>query len=47
MGIAIYSPKLDIHGNSVRGVEFCKRFVKKFNCSVFDVVYSKFDNRSS
>jgi glutaminase len=27
MGICIYSPPLDVNGNSVRGVEFCKRLV--------------------
>eukprot|EP00026_Physarum_polycephalum_P004566 Phypoly_transcript_04588.p1 GENE.Phypoly_transcript_04588~~Phypoly_transcript_04588.p1 ORF type:complete len:601 (+),score=91.42 Phypoly_transcript_04588:309-2111(+) len=45
LGLAIFSPKLDKHGNSVRGVEFCKRFVKKFNWSMFDVMFSKYDNR--
>lgn len=30
MGICIWSPKLDNIGNSVRGIEFCKRFVELF-----------------
>ena len=28
-GICIWSPRLDHMGNSVRGVEFCKRFINK------------------
>lgn len=31
MGICIWSPRLDKMGNSVRGVEFCKEFVKRTN----------------
>ena len=30
MGICIWSPKLDDIGNSVRGLEFCKRFIKEY-----------------
>jgi glutaminase len=30
-GICIWSPRLDHMGNSVRGVEFCKRFINKTN----------------
>ena len=29
MGIALWSPPLDKMGNSVRGVEFCKRLVQR------------------
>jgi glutaminase len=29
MGICIWSPKLDTQGNSVKGVEFCKRFINE------------------
>jgi glutaminase len=36
MGLAIYSPRLDPHGNSVRGVEFCKRLVAAHRIGVFD-----------
>jgi len=45
MGIAIYSPPLDSHGNSERGVEFCKRLVDKFNWNVFDVLFAKADRK--
>ena len=30
MGICIWSPRLDKMGNSVRGVEFCKEFIKRY-----------------
>ncbi|MDR3737999.1 MAG: glutaminase [Terracidiphilus sp.] len=36
MGIAIFSPPLDSHGNSVKGVEFCKALVTRFPYGVFD-----------
>jgi len=29
MGIALWSPALDKMGNSVRGVEFCKRLIQR------------------
>ena len=39
-GICIWSPRLDSMGNSVRGVEFCKQFVKLTNNKhhIFDSV---------
>jgi hypothetical protein len=40
MGIAVFSPPLDSHGNSVRGVEFCKRLLKEFKYGVFDQIVS-------
>ena len=35
MGIAVYSPRLDKHGNSVRGVEVCKTMSADGNLSLF------------
>ena len=37
MGIAVYSPRLDRHGNSVRGVEVCKAMSSDGNLSLFAV----------
>lgn len=36
MGVCIWSPRLDAHGNSVRGVAFCQEFVRRYNFHVFD-----------
>ena len=36
MGICVWSPRLDEHGNSVRGIEFCRKLVADYNVHVFD-----------
>jgi len=38
MGIAVWSPRLDEHGNSVRGIEFCRQLAAAYNVHVFDSV---------
>ncbi len=35
MGLCLFSPPLDFRGNSVRGIEFCKRLAKMFNFHIF------------
>jgi hypothetical protein len=36
MGIAVWSPRLDEHGHSVRGIEFCRKLVAEYTVHVFD-----------
>jgi glutaminase len=44
-GLAVWSPKLDELGNSVRGVEFCRRLVSRFKFHTFDSMVGLTDNR--
>lgn len=41
MGIAIFSPPLDSHGNSVKGVKFCQELLKHYPFGVFDSLAAK------
>src|SRR5215813_13992183 len=44
MGICVWSPRLDPLGNSVRGIEFCRQLVARYNLHVYD---SLVDGRTS
>jgi glutaminase len=35
LGIGVFSPRLDTHGNSVRGIEVCRALSQKFNLHQF------------
>ncbi|MGW2366755.1 glutaminase A [Streptomyces sp. NPDC001667] len=38
MGIAVWSPRLDAQGNSVRGIEVCRRLVECYNVHPYDLL---------
>lgn len=42
-GIAIWGPKLDKIGNSIKGIEFCKELLKKYNFHKYDILFDKSD----
>ncbi|WP_269527124.1 glutaminase A [Coraliomargarita parva] len=35
LGIGVFSPRLDVHGNSVRGIEVCREISRKFDLHMF------------
>jgi glutaminase len=38
LGIAVYSPRLDERGNSVRGIKVCAELAEEFGLHAFDVM---------
>jgi glutaminase len=47
MAVCVYSPKLDERGNSVRGIEFCKRLAAEYKVHVFETDGTKRDLRGT
>ncbi|GAB2826609.1 hypothetical protein GCM10027091_66790 [Streptomyces daliensis] len=45
MGICVWSPRLDEQGNSVRGVEFCRRMVENYVVHPHDAAEGQSDRR--
>ena len=45
MGIGLWSPQLDRIGNSVRGIQFAKLFVDKFNFHQFDNLNNHYEKK--
>eukprot|EP01059_Diplonema_ambulator_P025117 TRINITY_DN42101_c0_g1_i1.p1 TRINITY_DN42101_c0_g1~~TRINITY_DN42101_c0_g1_i1.p1 ORF type:complete len:731 (+),score=271.48 TRINITY_DN42101_c0_g1_i1:178-2193(+) len=39
LGMSVFSPKLDVIGNSVRGIKLCQAFSEKFRYSVLDLLF--------
>jgi glutaminase len=45
LGMAVWSPRLDELGNSVRGVDFCRELVSRFKFHTFDSMVGLRDDR--
>ncbi|MGB3619641.1 MAG: glutaminase A [Catalinimonas sp.] len=45
MGIAVYSPRLDENGNTVRGVAFARELVRRFNFHNYDALNVELDDK--
>lgn len=40
-GMCVFSPRLDINGNSVRAIDFATKVAEKYGWSTFDVVFNQ------
>ena len=47
MGVCIWSPRLDKQGNSVKGIEVCKRIAKHLNLHIFHDIFANNNKRLS